>query len=75
MIFISECLRYYICDRFTNCPAWRDLTVVLSDGNVPGEGEHKIMEFIRKQRSQKDYNPNTKHILHGADGIFKIFYL
>ena len=34
---------------------------------MPGEGEHKILDFIRSQRAQKNYDPNTSHCIHGAD--------
>lgn len=41
--------------------------IIFSDASIPGEGEHKILEFIRNQRCQEDYNPNVKHCLYGAD--------
>ena len=33
-------------------PLWSDLEVIYSDATIPGEGEHKILEFIRNQRAQ-----------------------
>ena len=67
MIHLAEYVRFYIRKRMSTGKAWRKITVIFSDASLPGEGEHKIMEHIRLQRSQPGYNPNTVHCLHGLD--------
>ena len=62
MMKVCDNLRWYIHDRVTHNPAWKNLTVILSDGSVPGEGEHKVMDFIRRERGQPGYNPNTTYV-------------
>ncbi|KAF7331483.1 5'-3' exoribonuclease 1 [Mycena kentingensis (nom. inval.)] len=67
MAKLSEQLRYFVNKKISEDSNWRDVEVVLSGHEVPGEGEHKIMEYIRHARAQPDYNPNVRHCLYGLD--------
>ena len=67
MARLSEQMRYFINKKISEDSNWRDIVVVFSGHEVPGEGEHKIMEYIRLSRAQPDYNPNIRHCLYGLD--------
>ena len=60
MALLAECLRYWVSYKASTDPAWEKLKVIISDATVPGEGEHKIMNFVRSQRSSPSHDPNTR---------------
>ncbi|KAH3671369.1 hypothetical protein WICMUC_004666 [Wickerhamomyces mucosus] len=64
---LAEGLRYWTSYKLATDPGWANLQIIISDATVPGEGEHKIMNFIRSQRSDSHYDPNTKHAIYGLD--------
>ncbi|CAN0438380.1 unnamed protein product, partial [Scytosiphon promiscuus] len=43
--------RYFVQKKITEDPLWKALKVTFSGHEVPGEGEHKIMAYIRDERS------------------------
>uniref|UniRef100_A0A2A4JDB6 5'-3' exoribonuclease 1 n=1 Tax=Heliothis virescens TaxID=7102 RepID=A0A2A4JDB6_HELVI len=67
MARLHEQLKYFIKFKMSTDPLWSKVKVVLSGHETPGEGEHKIMDYIRWSRSQPDYDPNTRHCLYGLD--------
>lgn len=67
MARLTQQLKYFISKKITEDSDWQGVEVVLSGHEVPGEGEHKIMEYIRQAKSQPDYNPNVRHCLYGLD--------
>lgn len=60
MDLLAASLRYWVAYKASTDPAWEKLKVIISDATVPGEGEHKIMNFVRSQRSSPTHDPNTR---------------
>lgn len=57
-------------EKIKCCIFWcRGIPRILgSEAKVPGEGEHKIMDFIRNlQRDKKNYKENETHCMYGMD--------
>ncbi|KAF9926582.1 5'-3' exoribonuclease 2, partial [Modicella reniformis] len=67
MFNLGKTLRFWVAKKLNEDPGWMNLKVILSDGSVPGEGEHKMMNFIRSQRAAPHHNPNTSHVIYGLD--------
>ncbi|KAJ7688447.1 XRN 5'-3' exonuclease N-terminus-domain-containing protein [Mycena rosella] len=67
MELLAISLRYWVVHKINNDPGWKNIQVLISDAGVPGEGEHKIMDFIRRQRVNPGHNPNTRHVIYGLD--------
>ncbi|EPY31707.1 5'-3' exoribonuclease 2 [Strigomonas culicis] len=64
---VGAALEWFIMKKLNDDPAWQHLLVFLSDAHVPGEGEHKIMQYIRALRAQPGYDPHTSHAINGMD--------
>ncbi|KAI6903861.1 hypothetical protein KC318_g6771, partial [Hortaea werneckii] len=67
MARLTQQLKYFIAKKVSEDIDWQGCEVVLSGHEVPGEGEHKIMEYIRQAKSQPNYDPNVRHCLYGLD--------
>ena len=62
MLELNVQLEAFIIAKMETDPNWRKLEVVLSGVDVPGEGEHKMMQYIRERQGE-----NIRHCLYGLD--------
>lgn len=67
MTRLHDQLDEWIKKKSESDPHWQGRKIILSGHNVPGEGEHKIMDYIRTERAKSDYDPNTRHCMYGLD--------
>lgn len=67
MAQLTTALRYFVARKISDDPSWAHLNVVLSGPEAPGEGEHKIMAYIRAIRESGQLSPNTRHAVYGLD--------
>uniref|UniRef100_A0A8I3X1T6 5'-3' exoribonuclease 1 n=1 Tax=Callithrix jacchus TaxID=9483 RepID=A0A8I3X1T6_CALJA len=67
MARLHEHLKYFVNMKISMDKSWQGVTIYFSGHETPGEGEHKIMEFIRSEKAKPDHDPNTRHCLYGLD--------
>jgi hypothetical protein len=76
MLKLSLAMQKWVDYKLQTDPFWKTgATVIVSGPDVPGEGEHKVMDFVRESQEQyqKDgkttdfYGPGWTHVLYGLD--------
>jgi len=64
---MSSMIKYFVKRKLKEDPLWQNIRIIFSGHEVPGEGEHKIIAYIRAMKMQRGYNPNTRHVMYGLD--------
>lgn len=67
MAKLGEQIKRFVEHKISTDDAWKKCKVLFSGSEVPGEGEHKIMDYIRYMKASKDYDCNSRHCLYGLD--------
>ena len=62
MDYLTKYVDWYIRLKITNEPKWQSLDIIFSNEKAPGEGEHKIINYIRYYG-----NPNDTFCINGMD--------
>jgi len=63
MAKLSDAIKKYF--KESSYPLLESLTVIISDSNDPGEGEHKIFEYLKKHQSE--ILPKHNVVIYGLD--------
>ena len=65
MAQVDKIIHYFICKKIEEDPLWRDIKVIYSSHQDYGEGEHKIMAYIRSNFT--DTSKTERHCIYGLD--------
>eukprot|EP00188_Purpureofilum_apyrenoidigerum_P005351 Plantae.Rhodophyta-Purpureofilum_apyrenoidigerum.ctg6890.p1 GENE.Plantae.Rhodophyta-Purpureofilum_apyrenoidigerum.ctg6890~~Plantae.Rhodophyta-Purpureofilum_apyrenoidigerum.ctg6890.p1 ORF type:complete len:679 (+),score=115.02 Plantae.Rhodophyta-Purpureofilum_apyrenoidigerum.ctg6890:186-2222(+) len=65
---LSRKFKSWIHYKMSTDSAWQQgCEVIFSGSEVPGEGEHKIMDYIRDWRASDAWEPTRRHCMYGLD--------
>jgi 5'-3' exonuclease len=67
MYELSKAFDAYINEKMKTDSMFANIKIILTGSDVPGEGEHKIVEYIRNYKNSPEYKPDTKHCVYGLD--------
>lgn len=62
MDYLSKYIDWYIKKRITENEKWKNVNIIFSNEKSPGEGEHKLINYIRKYGKDED-----TYCLYGLD--------
>lgn len=62
MDYLTKYIDWYVRASMSNNPRWSEIEVIFSNEKSPGEGEHKIINYIRFYG-----DPNDSYCIHGLD--------
>jgi len=62
MDYLMKYIDWYIRMMVSQSPEWENLCVIFSSDKVPGEGEHKIINYLRRYGEE-----NESWCIHGLD--------
>lgn len=75
MLKLSLAMQKWVEYKMQTDPFWKNgAQVIVSGPDIPGEGEHKVMDFIRDEKAKYEsgvptdhYKPGWTHVLYGLD--------
>lgn len=64
---VDEGIRSMLLYKIETDTKWQQFQVIYSGYNVPGEGEHKIIEYMRNLKREHQFKSNNRHCIYGLD--------